>query len=747
MSIERLQVLITGQVQGVGFRPHVYHIAHQLQLTGSVKNTADGVLVEIQGLLTDNFLAKLTASLPSLARVDGIKTKKTTLLPDEIDFQILKSDAGAVQTMIAPDTSICSACLQELFDPKSRYYHYPFLNCTQCGPRLTLTRNLPYDRHQTSMDAFPLCNECQRDYADPLNRRYHAQPTACVQCGPRLSHSMDRITDAISEGKIIALKGVGGYQLICDARNDEAIRKLRRRKNRDEKPLAVMFANVNSLHNTVLFDLQEEELLVSRARPIVLLKKHVSVNNVEMLSKSIAPGLSHLGIMLPSSPLHYLLFHALAGFPSEFNWSEKSIPNALVVTSANISGNPLIMDDSEAQDQLASIADLVVSFNRKIITRADDSVVRVVCKSPLFIRRARGYAPTPIKLPYAIPSTLALGGALKNTFCITRNDEAFVSQHIGGLTNKSTIEFFHESLIHWTRLLNVKIERIACDSHPDFYTSQLAHDYHLDIVPVQHHHAHLASVAAEHHIIQPALGLALDGYGYGSDGGAWGGELMLFDSFHIQRLANLSPIPHPGNDLAAREPWRMGAAVLHTLGLNHLIVERFSNEPRAHELATFLKSSARIPMTTSCGRLFDAASALLGLTPVSSFEGQAAMQLESLVTELDVLSNGWYFENGQLNLLPTLKQLLTLDPVKGANLFHGTLIAALTEWITTIAQRISNHIIVLAGGCFLNKVLAEGLTERLTQRGFKVYLPQQLPPNDGGLSLGQAVIAGTNSCV
>lgn len=743
MSTERLQVLITGQVQGVGFRPHVYHIAHQLQLTGSVKNTADGVLIELQGLCTADFIPKLTGSLPSLARIDSIKTKKIIFSPGEHDFQIIKSESGGVQTMIAPDTSICGACLQELFDPKSRYFHYPFLNCTQCGPRLTITRNLPYDRHQTSMDAFPLCAECQRDYADPSNRRYHAQPTACIQCGPRLTHSIDGIAEAISKGKIVALKGVGGYQLICDARNDEAVRNLRRRKNRDEKPLAVMFANISSLHHTVHFDLQEKLLLLSRARPIVLLKKHVSANKVQMLSKSIAPGLSHLGIMLPSSPLHYLLFHALAGFPSEFNGLDKSLPNALVVTSANISGNPLIIDDNEAQEQLASIADLIVSYDRQIVTRADDSVMRVICKSPAFIRRARGFAPAPIKLPYAIPSTLALGGALKNTFCITRNDEAFVSQHIGGLTNKSTIEFFHESLIHWTRLLNVKVEHIACDSHPDFYTTQLANDYHLEIIPVQHHHAHLASVAAEHHIICPALGLALDGYGYGSDGGAWGGELMLFDNTHFQRLAHLSPLPQPGNDLAAREPWRMGAAALHALGLNHLIVERFPTEPRAHALANFLKSSTSIPMTTSCGRLFDAASALLGLTHVSSFEGQAAMQLESLVTELDVLSNGWYFENGQLNLLPTLKQLLTLDPVKGANLFHGTLIAALTEWITTIAQRISNHIIVLSGGCFLNKVLAEGLTERLTQRGFKVYLPQQLPPNDGGLSLGQAFIAGT----
>ena len=383
-----------------------------------------------------------------------------------------------------------------------------------------------------------------------------------------------------------------------------------------------------------------------------------------------------------------------------------------------------------------------MTHNRDILTRADDSVCRVINNAPMFIRRARGYAPESIKLPFSIPSTLALGGSLKNSFCITRGDEAFVSQHIGNLTNRASIEFFHESITYWLRFLDVKLERIACDLHPDFYTTQWAYDYNLPIITVQHHHAHIASVATEYQVLKPALGLALDGYGYGSDGEAWGGELFFLENNLAQRLGSLLPIPQPGGDIAAREPWRMAASILHVLGKTDDIVERFSDKPQAARLAELLTSQVPMPLTSSCGRWFDAASAILGISTISRYEGDAAQQLESLVTQLDVLPNGWYVENDYLNLLPIFDYLCHANPVKGANIFHGTLIAGLTEWIVSWAKTLATDVVLLSGGCFLNKVLSEGLSKQLRQHNLSVYLPQRLPPGDGGISLGQAWVAG-----
>ncbi len=739
--MQRLQLLITGQVQGVGFRPHVYRIAQQLGLTGWVQNNAYGVLIEIQGHSTLSFLPALTASLPPLAKIDNTQIKKMALIKAETTFNIIASQPGIARTMITADTSICSQCIGELFDPQSHYYHYPFLNCTHCGPRLTITRQLPYDRNQTSMDKFPLCTHCRNDYLDPMNRRYHAQPTACAHCGPQLSLPIATLSKALVAGKILALKGLGGYQLLCDATNETAILRLRHRKNREAKPFALMVMNAQSAEHLVEIDDCAQQLLMSPARPIVLLKKRARSESVP-LPQAIAPGLSHLGIMLPSTPLHYLLFNALAGFPEGLDWLEQAMPLVLIVTSANQSGNPLIIDDDTAQRELSSIADEVISYNRQIVTRVDDSVVRVIHHSPIIIRRARGYVPERIKLPYPIPSTLALGGHLKNTFCITRHDEAYVSQHIGSLNNKATIEFFHESLTHWMQCLNTKIERIACDLHPNFYTTQWAEEYNLPITPVQHHHAHLASVACEHHILQPALGLALDGFGYGADKGAWGGELLRLDHTHFERLGSFLPIPQPSGDMAAYEPWRMAASILHLLGMNEVITERFSDQPQASLVAHLLASNSPMTRSSSCGRLFDAASAILGINRMSHYEGHAASQLESLVTQPTVLTSGWHIDHNQFSLLPLFRALLDIGQVSGANLFHGTLIAGLAEWILSWASQLSSSIILLSGGCFLNKVLAEGLSLQLTRYGLRVYLPQRVPPNDGGLSLGQAWIAG-----
>ena len=738
MHLERLQFHITGQVQGVGFRPHVFRIAKTLGLTGWVQNNAAGVLIEIQGVLAPNFLSQLTKALPPLAKIYNIQTQPLVWIEHEMSFQIVASQGGMARTIISPDTSICSDCLSELFDLKSRYHGYPFLNCTHCGPRLTITRGLPYDRKLTSMEEFPLCVDCQKDYLDPDNRRYHAQPTACGHCGPQLSSTIEEMVKLLSEGGILALKGLGGYQLLCDAKNKNAISMLRQRKNREAKPFALMVVNTQSAECFTAIDNVERQLLMSSARPIVLLKKKDN-----KAFESVAPGLSHLGIMLPSTPLHYLLLHALVGYPKAPDWLDDAQSPVLVVTSANLSGSPLITDDEMARSDLLMIADKVVSYNRKILTRVDDSVVRVINQSPMFIRRARGYVPECIKLPFAIPTTLALGGHLKNTFCITRHDEAFVSQHIGGLNNGASIEFFHESLTHWMHMLDVNVERVACDLHPDFYTSRLAERYDVPIIPVQHHHAHIASVIAEHHILSPVLGLALDGYGYGHDGQACGGELFFIENKAFQQIGHFLPIPLPSGELAAREPWRMGASILHRLGMNDKIAKRFIDRPQASLLAHLLASSKDMALTTSCGRLFDAASALLGINLMSQYEGQAAGQLESLVTAPEVLPNGWSFENDQFSLLPTFDALLNLSPVRGANLFHGTLVAGLASWILSTAVRVSSRIVLLSGGCFLNKVLSEGLSRQLMQYGLEVVMSHCVPPNDGGLSLGQAWVAGT----
>lgn len=736
--IERLQIRINGQVQGVGFRPHVYRLAHQLKLSGWIQNNAEGVMIEVQGQLVTNFICQLMANLPELVKVDTIKTKNIPAKACETKFLIHESKGGLVTAKIAPDVGTCAHCLEELFDPQSQFYRYPFLNCTQCGPRLSITRNLPYDRAQTSMFEFPLCSKCKQGYDDPENRRYHAQPTACSRCGPKFSLSIDEIAERISAGEIVAVKGLGGYQIICDATNEQTLLTLRQRKQRNTKPFAVMCLNIKSALNFVKISSEEQEQLTSWMRPIVLLKKSAQ----HTLPEDVAPGLSHLGVMLPSTPFHYLLFNFFSGHSDGCKWLDQVQSMAFIVTSANPGGKPLITDDETARKELKKIADTVVFYNRKIATRVDDSVICVIDKKPFFIRRARGYVPIGIKLPYAIPSTLALGGYLKNTFCITRNDEAFVSQHIGDLENADTIEFFHETLAHTLKFLDVQPERIAHDLHPDFYTTRFAKEYGLPAFAVQHHHAHLASVAAEHRIERPVLGLALDGYGYGENGGAWGGELFLLKDIHYQRLGHFQPLPLPGGDRAAREPWRMASAVLHLLKRYDDIQARYSNQPNFELFIQMLMNSVNCPLTSSCGRLFDAASALLRIQTISDYEGQAAMRLESLVTHPEILSGGWRIEENRFSLLPTLEHLLACNPTEGANIFHGTLIAGLAEWINQWADEMNIIDIFLSGGCFLNQILAEGLADALIARKLRPFLPYQLPPNDGGISLGQAWIAG-----
>ncbi|MBI1194649.1 MAG: carbamoyltransferase HypF [Gammaproteobacteria bacterium] len=741
MSPTRQHLEITGLVQGVGFRPFCHRLAQRFALSGWVLNHGGGVSIEIQGRRIDDFISALKSELPPLARIDSIEQKDVPPEVNESEFLIRESLQSAVTAAIPPDSSVCPDCLRELFDPASRYYRYPFLNCTQCGPRYTVTRALPYDRANTSMAAFKLCPACQAEYDDPTNRRFHAQPTACPSCGPRLSMSADEIVHRLRDGEILAIKGLGGFHLVCDARNHDAVARLRIRKQREAKPFAVMAANLASLETLVELDDPTRALLESPQRPIVLAKQRSGAK----LSPAIAPGLDSFGVVLPYTPLHYLIFNAAVGNPDGTEWLQETNDLALVMTSANPGGEPLVIGNDEARERLGSIADTLVDHDRDIVCRCDDSVLRITAGKARFIRRARSYVPEAIKLPHEIPSVLAVGGHLKNTICVTRGDRAYLSQHIGSLDNRATYAFFEEIVQHLLDTLQVKPAIVAHDLHPDFFSTRYAQELglkqRLPTMAVQHHHAHLGAVAAEHGVTEAAIGLALDGFGLGENNESWGGELMLFDGAEYQRLGHLAPMKQPGADRAAREPWRMAAAVYDRLGRGEEIERRFPQTDTAL-LRQMLSKNLNCPATSSAGRLFDAAAGLLGVKAVSDYEGQAAMMLEGLTETPETMTHGWRIEDNRLDLLPLLERLIDCDPVTGANLFHGTLIAALTDWIEQTAEETKIKTVLLGGGCFLNQVLSSGLMNELTAKGYTVKLSQQAPCNDGGLSLGQAWIAG-----
>ena len=819
-SGRRLQrrLRITGIVQGVGFRPYVWHLAKALNLSGWVRNDAAGVevLVEGEAAAIEALPRRLPEEIPPLARVreltwqDAPATGEFGGKPG--DFAIVESGAGRAATLIGPDTAVCPDCLAELFEPADRRWRYAFINCTHCGPRYTLTRRLPYDRAQTSMAAFPLCPDCEGEYRNPADRRFHAEPTACPVCGPRLwvevlpppqvggvggvspstarchrsrldmqvqpwadqgegdfgvepqaslspgplcpsgcspacgRGEQDPIADPLARlqaGRIVALKGLGGFHLACDARDAAAVQTLRERKNREEKPFAIMAANLASLAEWVEASPAEAALLQSPERPIVLLRKKPGADAV---FPGIAPGLAWLGVMLPYTPLHWLIFHEAAGRPAGTAWMEQAQDLVLVMTSANPGGEPLVIGNEEAVERLAGIADAVLMHDRDIVVRCDDSVVRQQDGAPQFIRRARGYTPRAIRLARSGPSVLALGGYLKNTICVTRGDEAFVSQHIGGLDNPATCAMLTEVARHLLDILEVRPEAVAHDLHPDFFSSRhalaLADAWGVPALAVQHHHAHIAAVVAEHGVTGPILGLALDGVGLGSDGQAWGGELLRIEGAGFKRLGHLSPLALPGADKAAKEPWRMAAAALFKLGRTGEIPRRFPGQ----QLHVMLEHDVHCPPSTSLGRWFDAAAGLLGAREIMAYEGQAAMLLEGMAergSKAVAWDDGYVLdESGQLDLLPLLARLADeSDPAHGAALFHATLARALAEWTERAARREGLATVALGGGCFLNHILSRDLGRLLAERGLTVLEARQAPPNDGGLSLGQAWVA------
>lgn len=577
----RLRVRVSGAVQGVGFRPYVYGLAMRYGLAGFVINGPEGVIIEVEGHRASEFVATLPLEAPPLARIDQICVRETVALAAK-DFSIGPSEVGKLSTQIVADAAVCRQCVSELFDPEDRHYLYPFISCCHCGPRYTIAERLPYDRRNTVMRAFRLCAACAADYADPASRRFHAEAIACPACGPRLSHGISAIVAAITAGQIVAIKGLGGYQLLCDARNQEAVLRLRRRKHRLQKPLAVMVESKERVSEIAEANAAELTLLESIARPIVLLPTR---NN---LAPAIAPGLSRVGVMLPVAPLHHLIFHA-------FRSPQARAGPVIVVTSANLCGEPLLIDNAQALRRLKGVADLVVSHDRDILTRADDSVVSVVAGRAQFIRRARGYVPEPIRLARSVPPVLAVGGALKSTVTITRDDQAFVSQHIGDLNTAEGIRAFEKTIRHLTSSLDVEPVAVAHDLHPDMASTRFAEANARALVAVQHHHAHAAAVIAEHGHAGPALALVLDGHGFGSEGGNWGGELLLCEGTWSRRIGHLAPLQMPGGDRAAREPWRMASAVLHGLGRGNEIGQRFAAQRQAGGYLTCSTSRAGPP--------------------------------------------------------------------------------------------------------------------------------------------------------
>jgi hydrogenase maturation protein HypF len=751
----RLRVEIEGIVQGVGFRPFVYRLAARLGLGGWVLNTPAGVLLEAEGppgpLVT--FLEALRAEAPPLAVISALRSAPCPPR-GETTFRIDASQAGENLGQVAPDGDVCADCLRELFDPADRRHRYPFITCTNCGPRYSIITGIPYDRPRTTMARFSLCPACQAEYDGPTDRRFHAQPLACPACGPQVrlldgagrplaeagEPSLQAAVALLGLGRILAVKGMGGYHLAVDPFDDAAVATLRARKRREEKPFALMAPDLAAVRRLARCDDLEARLLAGVERPIVLLPKL----DRTALSPRVAPCNGYLGLMLPATPLHHLLLR------DRFE--------ALVMTSGNLSDEPILHRDEAALAGLAGVADAFLVHDREIFTRCDDSVIRVFQGSPLLLRRSRGYVPRAVALPRPQPRVLAVGGELKSALCLTRGDRAFLGQYVGDLKNGATLELLEETAAHLSRLLEIEPELVAHDLHPDYLSTRLVERYPAARrVAVQHHHAHLASCMAENRLEGEVIGVIFDGAGLGPDGTIWGGEFLLGGYAGYRRLGQLREVRLPGGDAAARQPWRMALSYLHDLR-----GERCFDEPvpclaglgpaECKVLGAMLARGVNAPFTSSAGRLFDAVAALLDLRRVNAYEGQAAIELEA-VAEGGAPGAAYPYAivegeaRLQLDLRLTIEALLAGlaagEPVAAmARRFHDTLAAAAAEVCVRLRATHGADRVVLSGGVFQNKLLTEGLHQRLSALGFRVFTHRLVPPNDGGLALGQAAVAG-----
>ena len=745
-TIERWGIRYTGIVQGVGFRPLVSMWAHSLGLTGFVYNDSQGVYVEVQGCVDDLqlFLDAIQDDRPRLCRITSQTVEHLTIKNNEVKFSVKPSPLGeAVSTFISADTAPCADCLKELQQDKRRK-EYPFINCTNCGPRYTIIKSLPYDRERTTMDEFPMCEACKAEYEDIEGRRYRAEPNACVQCGPHYTlykpnrtvvdtvNVWNTTRELINEGSIIAIKGIGGYHLVCDARNDAAVQRLRKRKNRPHKPLAIMVGSLDTAIELVHLSDEELDVLTGMERPIVLLKRHT--DSGVRLSSHVAPDNHMLGVMLPYTPMHEVLL------PSDAAW---------VMTSGNRSGDPVLYDDDQAFEELESVADYFLVHNRQIYAPLDDSVVTVIHNKPRLIRRSRGYVPEPIhcKLSGQSP-TLAMGSDLKNAFAMNKGSEVLVGPHIGDLQNASTHATLEWTIDRYEELFSIQPEKIIVDSHPQFFSSHLGErigkSLQIPLISVQHHHAHIASVMAEHNLEGPVLGIAMDGTGYGPDGTVWGGEFLLCKGDQYQRLAHIHEAPLPGGEKAVSEPWRQALWYIRNYYGDDVppIYQDWMKElPKGWDiLDKALQSTMPMVQATSCGRLFDAVGSLLGLGMVHTYDAQIAIALEALCGDEKGILLDYNYDGRILDFTPTVQSIMdgVVNGESRAHLaasFHKTVAIALCETAADLMERYNVSDAAISGGVFQNRKLVE-LIYRAWHVG-DLYMNEAVPSNDGGLAFGQ----------
>jgi hydrogenase maturation protein HypF len=753
-GVIRRAVDVVGLVQGVGFRPFVYRLANECGLTGAIANTPAGVSIEVQGEAeaVEKFLERLPKEIPPLAKITEF-TARDAEVRGEASFQIGVSRMNqAACVLVSPDVAVCDDCYREMMNPRDRRFRYPFINCTNCGPRFTIIRDIPYDRARTSMAAFRMCGACQAEYDNPTSRRFHAQPNACWDCGPQLvligaegaridaAEPLREAAKLLQKGAVVAVKGLGGFHLACDAQNEAAVEKLRERKRRVEKPFAIMVRRVEDAEKFCVVDEMSKKLLNSYERPIVLLPRRPEV----AFGLGLAPGNRFLGVFLPYTPLHHLLLQS-----GKFE--------ALVMTSGNLSEEPIAIDNDEAIQRLHKIADAFLMHDREIVRRCDDSVVRIAARQPQQLRRSRGFVPVPVHLEKEIPPILAVGGELKNTVCVVRGSDAFLSQHVGDLQNLESYRFFEEAVQHLQRILETEPKVIAHDLHPDYFSTKWAQERSgVELVGVQHHHAHIAACMGENHLDGKVIGIALDGTGYGTDGAIWGGEVLVADYTAFERAAHLEYLPLPGGAAASHEPWRMAVSYLakHYGKEIEKLELPFLAETDSRKLGVVLQTieqDANSPRTSSCGRLFDAVAALVGLRGTVSYEAQAAIELEMAARDseseaaypLDLNLQGSVWQIGTKPLFEwllrdTRKQTSVADMSRK---FHNGLALVLVDAAERVRDKTKLDRVCLSGGCFLNALLLEAMTAELKQRSFDVYFHTEVPTGDGGISLGQAMIA------
>lgn len=767
--MQRVIIHVKGIVQGVGFRPYIFRLAKELNISGFVMNTSDGVIIDAEGNKINEFIKRIPLEAPPLARITDIGIK---IMPPEgkMDFHILESKEMGGFTPVSPDIAICEDCLKELFSPSNRRFLYPFINCTNCGPRYTITKAVPYDRPNTTMNVFKMCKECEEEYHNPMDRRFHAQPNACPECGPRVSiyimkdgqwsikeknEAIEDTIDILKNSGIVAIKGLGGFHLACNAEDDRAVKRLRERKRKNNKPFALMAPDIENIKLFAEVRDQEKELLLSREKPIVLLKKKDS----HYVSEYVAPNNAYLGFMLPYTPLHYLLFYYPGGLEGKPNF------RALVMTSGNISEEPIVISNEEAIERLSHIADAFLVHNRDIFMRVDDSVVfldnpevtRARYEMPVFfIRRARGYSPWTFLFPEKGPEILATGADLKNSFVLTKDNFAILSQHIGDMENFETLKFFEETLDNLKSVYRVNPVAIACDLHPEYLSTRWAETQNLKVYKFQHHYSHIASVMAEHGLRKEVIGVAMDGTGYGTDRTIWGSEFMIVKPEGFKRIGRFKPIPLPGGERAIKETWRTALSLLFEVtGPDVWDYIEITGLTKRHSLDTLEKVIKIIPdrnlspLSSGAGRFFDAIASIIGVCDINTFEAEAPIALESIVIPdiehdyaLDIVFKHDFIEIDICSIIPALVTDLSsgINPSVISTKFHNTIVTAIMRTVAKISILTGLRDVCLSGGVFQNRYILKNVFLRLKESGFNVYTNRLLPTNDASITLGQAYI-------